>query len=95
MRKARGVVVAFVLGLMLVVGISPHQASAACNGHGFVNEYTEAYDWPGGEVIDVYLPGEDMSVHGNMLDNGWTYRWNGGGFIQTKDFWYFSCEGTP
>lgn len=95
MRKAQRVVMALVLGLLLVIGISPNQASAACNGHGFVNKYTPVYDFPGGELIDMYLPEEDTSVHGNMLDSGWTYRWNGGGFIQNEDFLFFTCEGTP
>ncbi|MBS4189518.1 hypothetical protein KHA94_04730 [Bacillus sp. FJAT-49705] len=91
MRRASGIV-GFVLVLMLTVGVSPNQAFAVCDGHGFVNENTSAYDWPGGQFIDVYLPGEDTFVHGKMLDDGWTYRWNGGGFIQNKDFWYFECS---
>lgn len=38
MGKAKGFAMPLVLGLLLVAGVSPNQASAACNGHGFVNE---------------------------------------------------------
>ncbi|MFT9846032.1 hypothetical protein [Aneurinibacillus sp. REN35] len=54
MRKTKKVIMALVLGLLLVIGISPNQASAACNGHGFVNTYTPVYDFPGG-ILLIYI----------------------------------------